>query len=245
MCHAPSRRRVRHFGCVFGSRTCTPSSAGRAILAIALCFFLTLVLSIKRSVRKDYVPVPEKGIHAGESYYVSKNALCSHSIAYEQLNIQPIAVSKVILRPLVNVLAGPFQLFENCLLNDIAFLDRNVTGNSAELNPMGCPIHTVSILHESRPFRQPGRCGDEPWVSSLWQDQDDLFHLARKILSPQNWGIQYRFGETGRFLLVNGILLIEFLRPSASSNCDTNKGMEGVSLPGNHSNCRDTFQCDL
>lgn len=59
-------------------------------------------------------------------------------------------------------------------------------------------------------------------------DQIDLFYQARQILSPQNWGIRYRFGDAGRFLLTNGYSITEFLRPPFPTNHDIRNAVEGT-----------------
>jgi hypothetical protein len=171
---------------------------------------------------KEYIPVPERGIHAGEVYYVSKNALCSRSIAHEQLKIQPIAVSKVMLRPVIHqIQRGQLEVLEDSLVNDIAFLDRNVTGKEAELNSPACPIHSIPVLFDRRPSQDFSVSRHmQPLSSLFFQDQMDLLYLSIKILSPQNWGIQYRFGVSGRFLLSNGRSITEFLRPPYPTNCE-------------------------
>ena len=70
--------------------------------------------------------------------------------------------------------------------------------------------------------------GPESNYPSTFADQIELFHKARKILSPQNWGIRYRFGQTGRYLLTNGYSVTEFLRPPYPTNHDIRNAVEGT-----------------
>jgi hypothetical protein len=69
---------------------------------------------------------------------------------------------------------------------------------------------------------------DSPPRKNTYSDFINLFHLSREILSPQNWGIRYRFGTSGRFLLTNGYSVTEFLRPPFPSNHDIRNGVEGT-----------------
>jgi hypothetical protein len=91
-------------------------------------------------------------------YYISKRALCSRSIAHQDLGIQPIAVSKLILRPVVqteetDLFKDRLQVLEEGMINDVVFLDRNITSAEAELNANVCPLHTVSTLPARNPTR--------------------------------------------------------------------------------------------
>lgn len=70
--------------------------------------------------------------------------------------------------------------------------------------------------------------GPEPSDPTTFADQINLFYQSRQILSPQNWGIRYRFGSTGRFLLTNGYSITEFLRPPFPTNYDVRNGVEGT-----------------
>lgn len=70
--------------------------------------------------------------------------------------------------------------------------------------------------------------GPESGARSTYSDEINLFHLSRQILSPQNWGIRYRFGSSGRFILTNGYSITEFLRPPFPSNHDIRNGVEGT-----------------
>lgn len=70
--------------------------------------------------------------------------------------------------------------------------------------------------------------GPESSYRSTYQDQLGLFYEARNILSPQNWGIRYRFGSKGRYLLTNGYSITEFLRPPYPTNYDIRNGVEGT-----------------
>ena len=70
--------------------------------------------------------------------------------------------------------------------------------------------------------------GPESSDPTTYAKQIDLFYQSRQILLPQNWGIRYRFGSTGRFLLTNGYSITEFLRPPFPSNYDIRNGVEGT-----------------
>jgi hypothetical protein len=70
--------------------------------------------------------------------------------------------------------------------------------------------------------------GPESSTPSTYSNHMDLFHLARKTLGPQNWGIRYRFAEKGRYLLTNGYSITEFLRPPFPTNYDIRNGVEGT-----------------
>lgn len=70
--------------------------------------------------------------------------------------------------------------------------------------------------------------GPESSTPSTYSDHMDLFHLARKTLGSQNWGIRYRFGKMGRYLLTNGYSITEFLRPPYPTNYDIRNGVEGT-----------------
>ena len=118
---------------------------------------MTLTWSLRISPQEVLFP-PTTGLHAGDVYYVSKRNICSRSVAYEQLEIQPIAISKVILRPVVRTertdnLDNRLEVLENPMINDVVFLDMGVTGKEAELNANLCPLHTVSTLPERAPKR--------------------------------------------------------------------------------------------
>jgi beta-galactofuranoside beta-1,5-galactofuranosyltransferase len=77
--------------------------------------------------------------------------------------VQPIAVSKVILRPVLRS-RGPgeevtwdysarLEVLEDAMINDVAFLDRDVTGQEAELSANVCPLHTVTVIPSRKPKR--------------------------------------------------------------------------------------------
>ena len=133
------------------------------VLANVVCLVLFLI-GIGLAARKPALFVGEEeipavsGIYAGDVYYISKRTLCSRSVAYDQLGIQPIAVSKVILRPVVRdgKIVGyddRLEVLENAMVNDVVFLDRNVSYTEAELSANACPLHTVSILPNRTPTR--------------------------------------------------------------------------------------------
>jgi hypothetical protein len=65
-------------------------------------------------------------------------------------------------------------------------------------------------------------------IESNYTRKLDLFHLSRKILGSDNWGIRYRFGKVGRYLLTNGYSVTEFLRPPYPTNYDVRNGVEGT-----------------
>src|SRR5277367_1907889 len=108
-------------------RKCTSLRFIRIILANLVCLilFTVTIWMARRHGNKLQIPTqPNGGV-----YYVSKRALCSQSIAYEQLGIQPIAVSKVILRPVVQnrvteAYDDRLEVLENAMINDVVFLDR-------------------------------------------------------------------------------------------------------------------------
>jgi hypothetical protein len=70
--------------------------------------------------------------------------------------------------------------------------------------------------------------GPESSTPTTYADQVNLFRLSRQILSPQNWGIRYRFGSKGRFLLTNGYSITEYLRPPFPTNHDIRNAVEGT-----------------
>src|SRR5271167_2911538 len=117
-------------------RKATSSRSRRIILAnLVLLLFLTALWLAHRGRTKVIVPTE----NISNVYYVSKRALCSRSIAHEQLGIQPIAVSKVILRPTLQregaeAYDGRLEVLESPMINDVVFLDRNVSGKEAELS---------------------------------------------------------------------------------------------------------------
>lgn len=146
----------------------TPRSR-RIIIANLICIFLLLVglIFVPRGGQKFLQDVGTVSTMAVEGelfdqtrnvYYISKRALCSRSIAHDRLGIQPIAVSKVILRPVVRHQNSEdfddrLEVLPDAMVNDVAFLDRNVTGMEAELSAHVCPLHTVSILPPRKPTR--------------------------------------------------------------------------------------------
>ena len=120
--------------------------------------FLVAIGLVRRTSSKNLSILNDSEENSSDVYYISKRTLCSRSIAYDQLGIQPIAVAKVILRPLVQT--PPFEgyddrleVIEEGLINDVVFLDRNVSGKEAELSAHVCPLHTVSILPSQNPKR--------------------------------------------------------------------------------------------
>src|SRR5215471_3957772 len=76
----------------------TTSRSRRIILVCVTLFVVVICLGYRDKTTK--IPTGPQ-LKTSNVYYVSKRALCSRSIAHEQLDIQPIAVSKVILRPIV------------------------------------------------------------------------------------------------------------------------------------------------
>ena len=70
--------------------------------------------------------------------------------------------------------------------------------------------------------------GPELSPSRSYTETINLFQLARETLSPENWGIRYRFGMTGRFLLTNGYSITEFLRPPFPSNHEYRTAVEAT-----------------
>lgn len=133
-------------------------------------------------------------------YYISKRALCSRSLAYEQLRIQPIAVSKVILRPVVRdgVIEGyddRLEVLEDVMINDVVFLDRNASGKDAELSAHVCPLHTVSVLPERKPTRYTAssllfgitmNANDIPKALEHWQYWARKPKVAFHVLLPSS-----------------------------------------------------------
>lgn len=136
----------------------TTSRARRIILANVICLILFVgAIFIARRGENKRVALPGvTPLRTGAVYYVSKRALCSRSLAHEQLGIQPIAVSKVILRPVVYTDADEsyddrLEVLEESMVNDVVFLDRNVTGKEAELASIVCPLHTVKMFPPRKP----------------------------------------------------------------------------------------------
>jgi hypothetical protein len=70
--------------------------------------------------------------------------------------------------------------------------------------------------------------GSEYEPSTSYDDAISLFRLSRRILGPQNWGIRYRFGQKGRFVLTNGYSITEFLRPPYPTNHDLREAVEAT-----------------
>jgi hypothetical protein len=184
----------------------TTARARRIILVNLLCLALFVTtIGLAHRVRKR--PEPSSGtelITGPDVYYISKRALCSRSLAYEQLGIQPIAVSKVILRPVVRegVIAGyddRLEVLEDGLINDVVFLDRNASGKEAELSAHVCPLHTVSVLPEHKPTRytasslQFGVAMDADDISKAlehWQYWARKTKVAFHILLPSSQQIR-------------------------------------------------------
>jgi Fringe-like len=136
----------------------TTTRSRRIILANIVCLILfvgTLFLARRHTVKEVALPGVTP-LRTGDVYYVSKRALCSRSLAHEQLGIQPIAVSKVILRPVISVeddgtYDDRLQVLEEGMVNDVVFLDRNATGKDAELESNLCPLHTIKMLPPRKP----------------------------------------------------------------------------------------------
>ena len=163
-------------------RKTTTCRSRRIILANITCLtlFVAAIWLANRGGKSDIPSGP--GLVTGDVYYVSKRALCSRSIAHEQLGIQPIAVSKVILRPIVRTeeIEGyddRLEVLDDALVNDVVFLDRNVTGKEAELSANVCPLHTISTL----PPRIPTRYTASTLVFGITLSVDDIFK------SLQHW----------------------------------------------------------
>lgn len=182
----------------------TTSRARRIILANLVCLaLLVTTIGLANRARKNpaLFELPgEFGLATGDVYYISKRALCSRSLAYEQLGIQPIAVSKVILRPVMRdgVIEGyddRLEILEEGLVNDVVFLDRNVSGKDAELSAHVCPLHTVSILPEQKPTRYTAssllfgitiNADDIPKALEHWQYWARKTKIAFHILLPNS-----------------------------------------------------------
>jgi hypothetical protein len=75
-------------------------------------------------------------------------------------------------------------------------------------------------------WHQVGRETSTPTAN--YTETINLFHYARHALSPQNWGIRYRFGKTGKFLLTNGYSITEFLRPPFPTNHEYRNAVEAT-----------------
>src|SRR5437879_5489520 len=107
----------------------------RILLVNIICAVLFLV-SFGLANKPDTKSAPlvsTAGVNSGSVYYISKRALCSRSIAYEELGVQPIAVSKVLLLPVLRTeetenYADRLEVLDDAMINDVAFLDRGVTG---------------------------------------------------------------------------------------------------------------------
>lgn len=152
----------------------TTSRSRRILLANIVCIILFL-LAIGLAHRSPEVKIRPLPPTAGDVYYISKKALCANSIAHGELGIQPIAVSKVILRPVVREgeIEGyddRLEVLEHAMINDVVFLDRNVTGNEAELSANVCPLHTISIL----PTRQPTRYSESALIFGVAISVDEI-----------------------------------------------------------------------
>jgi len=180
----------------------TTSRTRRIILANLLCLalFVTTIGLAHRVRKKPELSAETEVITGPDVYYISKRALCSRSLAYEQLGIQPIAVSKVILRPVVRegVIEGyddRLEVLEDGLINDVVFLDRNASGKEAELSAHVCPLHTVSVLPESKPSRYTAsslqfgvamNADDIPKALEHWQHWARKTKVAFHILLPSS-----------------------------------------------------------
>ena len=161
----------------------TTTCRSRKIILVNIVCLTLIVASIwlaHRGGRIEIPAVPE--LATADVYYVSKRALCSRSIAHEQLGIQPIAVSKVILRPIfrteeIEGYDDRLEVLDNALVNDVVFLDRNATGKEAELTANVCPLHTISTL----PPRRPTRYTASTLVFGVTLSVEDIF------TSLQHW----------------------------------------------------------
>jgi Fringe-like len=139
-------------------RTTSPTS--RRIFNIACLFlFLLALFWICQSSLQTELLVPTTGLYTGDVYYISKRSLCQTSLAYERLGVQPIAISKAILRPVLEGVAinadfnDRLEILPNPLINDIVFLDRGLEGKAAELGSNICPLHTVTVLPPRKPVK--------------------------------------------------------------------------------------------
>jgi len=156
----------------------TTPRARRIIFANVVCLILlagTLFLARggddQRAALLGMTP-----LRTGEVYYVSKRALCSRSLAHEQLGIQPIAVSKVILRPVVFTEVDAsyddrLEVLQESMINDVVFLDRNISGKAAELASTACPLHTVKMLPPQKP---PSRYSPSSVAFGVTMSADEL-----------------------------------------------------------------------
>jgi hypothetical protein len=70
--------------------------------------------------------------------------------------------------------------------------------------------------------------GPESPIPFTFDAQLDLFYQSRRILGSQNWGLRYRFGNAGRYLVTNGYSITEFLRPPYPTNFELRNGIEGT-----------------
>jgi hypothetical protein len=152
----------------------TTSRSRRILLANIVCLVL-FILAIGLAHRTPEVKIRPIASTAGDFYYISKKALCSHSIAHGELGIQPIAVSKVILRPVIREgkikeYDDRLEVLENAMINDVVFLDRNVTGKEAELSANVCPLHTISIL----PAREPTKYSESTLLFGVVISVDEI-----------------------------------------------------------------------
>jgi hypothetical protein len=152
----------------------TTSRSRRILLANIVCITL-FVLAIGLAHRSPEVKIQSLPPTAGDFYYISKKALCSNSIAHGELGIQPIAVSKVILRPVVREgviddYDDRLEVLDDAMINDVVFLDRNVTGKDAELSANVCPLHTISVL----PARLPKRYSDSALLFGVAISVDEI-----------------------------------------------------------------------
>jgi len=69
------------------------------------------------------------------------------------------------------------EVLDNVLINDVVFLDRNISEREAELSANVCPLHTISIL----PPRKPTRYTASTLVFGITLSVDDIFN------SLQHW----------------------------------------------------------
>ena len=208
----------------------TTSRSGRIVLANLVCLVLFVTaIAIANRDRKELALPNSAGLATGDLYYISKRALCSRSLAYQQLGIQPIAVSKVILRPVVRddiieEYDDRLEVLEDELINDVVFLDRNASGKEAELSAL-CPLHTVSVLPERKPSKYTAssllfgvamNADDVPKVLQHWQYWGRKTKVAFHILLPSSQ--QNRVSEARN--LIRSTLGIDVTVESAKNTDD-------------------------
>ena len=128
-------------------------------------------------------------------------------------------MSKVILRPIVREgkIEGyddRLEVLENAMVNDVVFLDRNVSDREAELSANVCPLHTVSILPNRIPTKYTSsallfgvviKADDIPNALQHWRYWARHTDVAFQILLPSS--DYYRTAEVEE--MVRGTLDVE------------------------------------